>query len=220
MFAPKDLFDLTKTDFAAIFEGAGYAWEILPKIKDFILKTGPALGPDYAEIMPGVWVGSGTTIAKTVLIEGPAIIGKNTEIRQCAFIRANAVIGNNCVIGNSCEIKNSFIFDKAQIPHFNYVGDSILGCKSHIGAGVICSNVKSIPGNVKVKHGSQIIDTGLRKFSAVLGDNVEVGCNSVLNPGTVVGKGSVVYPLSSVRGYIPPQHIFKGHGQPPVKKDL
>ncbi len=207
-----ELLDLTQTEFADIFEGLEYPHEILPLIKDYILKKGPALGRDYKMIKENVWVGAGTEIAETAFIKGPAIIGRNVEIRQSAFIRGNAVIGDGSVIGNSTEIKNSFLFNKVQTPHFNYVGDSVLGFHAHIGAGVILSNVRSIPGNVKIHCGTETIETGLRKFSAILGDNAEVGCNSVLNPGTVIGRNSVVYPLSNVRGVIPENSIYKGSG--------
>ncbi len=207
-----ELLDLTQTEFADIFEGLEYPHEILPLIKDYILKKGPALGSDYKMIKENVWVGAGTEIAETAFIKGPAIIGRNVEIRQSAFIRGNAVIGDGSVIGNSTEIKNSFLFNKVQTPHFNYVGDSVLGFHAHIGAGVILSNVRSIPGNVKIHCGTETIETGLRKFSAILGDNAEVGCNSVLNPGTVIGRNSVVYPLSNVRGVIPENSIYKGSG--------
>ena len=206
------LLDLTQTEFADIFDGCEYPHEILPLIKEYILKKGPTLGADYTMIKENVWVGTGTEIAETAFIKGPAIIGHNVEVRQSAFIRGNAVIGDNCVIGNSTEIKNSFLFNKVQTPHFNYVGDSVLGFHAHIGAGVILSNVRSIPGNVEIHCEGETIETGLRKFSAILGDNAEIGCNSVLNPGTVIGRNSVVYPLSNVRGVIPEDSIFKGNG--------
>ena len=206
------LLDLSKTEFSDIFNNMKYPYEVLKVIGDYIMKKGPLLGPDYKMIKENVWVGDGTTIADSASITGPSIIGRNCEIRHCAFIRGNALIGDNCVIGNSTEIKNSMYFNNVQTPHFNYVGDSVLGYKSHIGAGVILSNVRSIPGEVKIRIGEAIINTGLRKFSAVLGDHVEVGCNSVLNPGTIVGKNSVVYPLSSVRGVVPESHIFKNDG--------
>ena len=212
------LLDLTQTDFADIFDGCEYPHEILPLIKDYILKKGPALGSDYTMIKENVWVGTGTVIAETASIKGPVIIGNNVEIRQSAFIRGNAVIGNNCVIGNSTEIKNSFLFNNVQTPHFNYVGDSVLGFHAHIGAGVILSNVRSIPGNVRIHCGGDTLETGLRKFSAILGDNAEIGCNSVLNPGTIIGRNSVVYPLSNVRGFIPENSIYKGNGVIEAKK--
>lgn len=207
-----NLLDLTQTDFADIFDGFNYPYEILKSIGDYILKKAPLLGGDYEMIKKNVWVARGNKIAETALINGPAIIGKNVEIRHSAFIRGNVIIGDNSVVGNSTEIKNSFLFNNVQAPHFNYVGDSILGYKSHIGAGVILSNVRSIPGNVKIKNGEEVIETNLRKFSSVLGDFVEIGCNSVLNPGTIVGRRSVVYPLSNVRGVIPPNSILKSGG--------
>ncbi len=213
-FSVENFFDLTKTDFSKIFEDVEFVWEILPKISSYIEKIQQNLDEDFKEIKPGVFVGKGTTIAETAHIDGPAIIGKNVEIRHSAFIRGKVIIGNNVVIGNSCEIKNSFIFNNAQIPHFNYVGDSILGYKAHIGAGVICSNVKSIKGNVFVKDAlGNKIDTNLRKFSAILGDFAEVGCNTVLNPGTIVGKNSVIYPLSNVRGIVLENHIYKNKNE-------
>ena len=205
-----NLLDLTQTEFADIFDGFEYPHEILPLIKDYILKKGPALGSDYKMIKENVWVGAGTEIAETAFIKGPAIIGRNVEIRHCAFIRGNAIIGDNSVIGNSTEIKNSLLFNKVQTPHFNYVGDSVLGFHAHIGAGVILSNVRSIPGNVKIHCDGETIETGLRKFSAILGDNAEIGCNSVLNPGTIIGRNAIVYPLSNVRGFIPENLIYKG----------
>jgi UDP-N-acetylglucosamine diphosphorylase / glucose-1-phosphate thymidylyltransferase / UDP-N-acetylgalactosamine diphosphorylase / glucosamine-1-phosphate N-acetyltransferase / galactosamine-1-phosphate N-acetyltransferase len=207
------LLDLAQTDYADIFDNCEYPFEILKKIGPYILKKGPLLGPDYKMIKENVWVGEGTVIADSASITGPAIIGKNCEIRHCAFIRGNALIGDNCVIGNSTEVKNSMYFNNVQTPHFNYVGDSVLGYKSHIGAGVILSNVRSIPGEVTIRTSESFINTGLRKFSAILGDHVEVGCNSVLNPGTIVGKGSVIYPLTSARGFIPENFIVKNDGR-------
>lgn len=211
-------FDFSQTSFSKIFDNCNMPWEILPKIKSFIPEIAKQLGSTFEEIKPMVWVGTETVIAESASITGPVIIGHNTEIRHNAFIRGNAIIGDNCVVGNSCEIKNSFIFNNVQIPHFNYVGDSVLGYKSHIGAGVILSNVKSIPGNVNVVIDGNKIDTGLRKFGAILGDYVEVGCNSVLNPGTLVGKNSVVYPLSRVRGTIPENNIFKDQDTVIIKR--
>jgi len=209
----KDFFDMTKTDFGDIFDGVENPYDILPLIGDYVLKKGPELGEGYTQIKENVWVGEGTKIAENASITGPVIIGKNCEIRHNAFIRGKAVIGNNSVIGNSTEVKNSFLFDNVQAPHFNYVGDAVMGFKSHIGAGVILSNVRSIPGNVNIRIDGELINTGLRKFSAILGDHVEVGCNSVLNPGTIVGRESVIYPLSSARGVIPEKHILKNDGR-------
>ncbi len=214
MFAPTEFFDLTKSEFSDIFDGVGSAWQILPKITDYIKAARSRLtAAGYREIAPDLWLGEGTTIPPTASVNGPAIIGKGVEIRHGAFIRGSAIIGNGCVIGNSCEIKNAFIFDAVQIPHFNYVGDSVMGYKSHIGAGVILSNVKSVPGNVTVKCKDCFIDTGLRKFSAIIGDHTEAGCNTVFNPGTIVGKECVIYPLTSVRGVIPARTIVKDDGK-------
>jgi NDP-sugar pyrophosphorylase family protein len=208
----KDLFDLNECFERDIFYGLEYPWEALPRIKGFLLEFAKTLPSDFEQISEFVWVGKGTTIEKSVLIKGPAIIGYNCELRHCAFIRDNVIIGNECVIGNSTELKNSLLFNKVQVPHFNYVGDSILGYKAHTGAGVICSNLKSNGTKVKVTDGTTTIETGLRKFGAMVGDNSEVGCNSVLNPGTVIGKNSIVYPLTPVRGYVPSCHIHKNNG--------
>ncbi|HOA55067.1 MAG: hypothetical protein WAP56_00360 [Acetivibrionales bacterium] len=207
-----DLFDLNECFEKDIFNGLEYPWEILPEIKTFLLEFAKTLPADFEQISECVWVGKGTTIEKTVTIKGPAIIGYNCEIRHCAFIREYVIIGNECIIGNSTELKNSLLFNEVQVPHFNYVGDSILGYKAHLGAGVICSNLKSNSSKVKVTNGTEVIRTDLRKFGAVLGDNAEVGCNSVLNPGTVIGKNSIVYPLTSVRGFVPSNHILKNNG--------
>lgn len=209
----ESLFNLKECDEKAIFNGLQYPWEALPKIKSFLLEFAKSLPKDFERIDEFVWVGKGTTIEKTVLIKGPAIIGYNCELRQCAFIRDNVILGNEVVIGNSTELKNSLLFNKVQVPHFNYVGDSILGYKSHLGAGVICSNLKSSGEPVRVKAGNEIIETGLRKFGAMVGDNAEVGCNSVLNPGTIIGKNSIVYPLTPVRGFVPENHILKNNGE-------
>lgn len=187
-----------------------YPWEALPHIEDFILKYGKALSSDeYYSPFFGVWVSKRAKISKTAKINGPCIIGENTEIREGAFIRGNAFIGAGCVIGNSVELKNCIISNECQIPHFNYVGDSILGYRVHMGAGSVTSNVKSDKSFVTVKIGDERIETDLRKFGAMLGDFVEIGCNSVLNPGCVVGANSTIYPLSSVRGFVPQNSIFK-----------
>jgi NDP-sugar pyrophosphorylase family protein len=196
-----------------VFDGLRYPWEALAKLKAFILEYSARLPGDYERIAEFVWVGKGTVIEKSVLIKGPAIIGRDCELRHSAFIRENVLIGDHAVVGNSTEIKNSILMTGAQAPHFNYVGDSILGHKAHIGAGVILSNLKSDGSNIRVKYNNETIETGLRKFGAILGDNAEVGCNSVLNPGTVIGKNSTVYPLSSVRGVIPENSIYKSGGQ-------
>ena len=213
-----ELLNIKETDARAIFEGVKYPWEALAKIKDFILEYAKKLPDDFERIDEFVWVGKGTTIDKSVLIKGPAIIGYNCEIRQCAYIRENVIIGNDVVVGNSSEVKNSILFNKVQVPHYNYVGDSILGYKSHLGAGAITSNLKSNGTLVTVKYGTEKIETGLRKFGAILGDLAEVGCNSVLNPGTIIGKDSIVYPLSSVRGYVPNNSILKNNGEIVQKK--
>ena len=214
MFAPTAYFDLTKSEFADIFDGVGFVWQILPKITDHIKKARSRLAAvGYREVAPDLWLGEGTVIPPTASVNGPAIIGRKVEIRHGAFIRGSAIIGDGCVIGNSCEIKNAFIFNEVQIPHFNYVGDSVMGYKSHIGAGVILSNVKSVPGNVTVRTKDGFIDTGLRKFSAIIGDRTEAGCNAVFNPGTIVGKECVIYPLTSVRGVIPDRTIVKNDGK-------
>jgi NDP-sugar pyrophosphorylase family protein len=196
-----------------IFEGVRYPWEVLPRLKDFILSYAARLSDDYERIAEFVWVGKGTVIAGSAEIKGPAIIGRDCEIRHSAFLRENVLIGDNAVVGNSTEIKNSILLGRAQAPHFNYVGDSVLGYKAHIGAGVILSNLKNTDGTVKVKDQNETIDSALRKFGAILGNNVNVGCNCVLNPGTVIGQNSIVYPLCSVRGCIPENRIYKGSGQ-------
>jgi NDP-sugar pyrophosphorylase family protein len=213
MFKPADLFDLSQTEHAAIFEGCEFAWEALKKIKPYILTNlKPGLRnrcEGVAFIGEQVFIGEGTVIEDGVMIKGPAIIGRNCEIRHNAYIRENVIVGDGCVVGNSCELKNALLFNQATVPHFNYIGDSILGYKAHTGAGVILSNVKSLPGNVTIEMDGQRKDTGLRKFGALLGDGVEVGCNSVLNPGTIIGRGSVVYPSTNWRGILPPNSIAK-----------
>ena len=187
-----------------------YSWEALKGIKDFIYRLGATLGDDYAETQPGVWAHKTAKIFPSAYIGAPCIIGENTEIRHCAFIRGSALIGDNCVVGNSTELKNVILFDNVQVPHYNYVGDSILGYKSHMGAGAVTSNVKSDKTLVTV---NKEIETGLKKMGAMLGDYVEVGCNSVLNPGTVIGRHSNVYPTSCVRGYVPENSIWKNSGE-------
>ena len=218
MLKTTDLFDLNHTiagDYLAAFE---YPWQALPGIKNRILELGPTLGEDFTEIAPTVWVHKTVTIAPTASITGPCIIGANTEVRQCAFIRSSALVGENCVVGNSVELKNVILFDNVQVPHFNYVGDSILGYKSHLGGGAVTSNVKSDKTLVTVKNGNEKIETGLKKFGAMVGDFVEVGCNAVLNPGTVVGRNSNVYPTSCVRGVVPEKAIWKNDGTVVKKK--
>ena len=206
--------DLDQTIATELFEQTTYPWEILPLIKDFVLKVGPTLSADeYDQVEEDVWIAKSATIAKTATINGPAIIGPDTEVRPGAFIRGNALIGAGCVVGNSTEIKNDILFNNVQVPHYNYVGDSILGYKSHMGAGSITSNVKSDKKLVVVKSPEGQIETGIKKFGAMLGDEVEVGCGSVLNPGTVIGSHSNIYPLSSVRGFVPAHSIYKRQGE-------
>ena len=203
-----------------IFEGAIYPWEILPKISGFIKELGKTLPADeYDQVGEDVWIAKSATVFQTAYIHGPAIIGKNAEVRQCAFIRGNAIVGEGAVVGNSTELKNVILFNKVQVPHYNYVGDSILGYKAHMGAGSITSNVKSDKKLVVVKDDKgNRIETGLKKFGAMIGDNVEVGCGSILNPGTVVGPDSNIYPLSSVREVIPAHSIYKKRGEVAEKR--
>ncbi len=205
-----ELFNLENTlakDYLAAYE---YPWQALKGIKDFITETGCRLDKnEFTEISPQVWIHKEAVIAPTAFIGAPCIIGKDTEVRHCAFIRGSALIGERCVIGNSTEVKNAIIFNCVQVPHYNYVGDSILGYKSHLGAGSVTSNVKSDKSLVKVKTDGESIETGLKKFGAMVGDGVEVGCNSVLNPGTVIGKNTNIYPLSRVRGVIKENSIYK-----------
>lgn len=205
-----ELYTLEETIAKGLFDGATYPWEVLPKIHDFILELGKTLSEEeYEKQGEDIWIAKDASVAPTASINGPCIIGKAAEVRQCAFIRGNAIVGEGAVVGNSTELKNVVLFNKVQVPHYNYVGDSILGYKAHMGAGSITSNVKSDKKLVVVKCGEDRIETGLKKFGAMLGDEVEVGCNSVLNPGTVIGRQSNIYPLSSVRGVVPANHIFK-----------
>ncbi|MFQ6865794.1 UDP-N-acetylglucosamine pyrophosphorylase [Blautia sp.] len=218
-FTIERLLDLKETIAAQLFEGKTYPWEVLPEIKDFILKLGKTLDPEEYEYKEGdIWIARSAEVAPTACINGPAIIGKNTEVRHCAFIRGNAIVGDGCVVGNSTELKNVVIFNCVQVPHYNYVGDSVLGYKSHMGAGSICSNVKSDKQLVVVKDKEEKVETGLKKFGAMLGDHVEVGCGSVLNPGTVIGKNTNIYPLSSVRGCVPSDSIYKNKNEVIYKK--
>ena len=213
----KTLFDLSHTLAAEYLSGFTYPWEALKGIKDLILSLGAGLGEDYAEVSPTVWVHKTATVAPTAFLGAPCIIGPGTEVRHCAFIRGSALVGENCVVGNSVELKNVILFDNVQTPHYNYVGDSILGYKAHMGAGSVTSNVKSDKSLVVI-HGEENIPTNLKKVGAMLGDFVEVGCNSVLNPGTVVGRNSNVYPLSCVRGVVPANSIYKTGGIIAAKK--
>ena len=206
----KELYTLDETIAKDLFEGVTYPWEVLPKISAFILELGATLSEEeYEKRGENIWVAKSATVAPTAYINGPAIIGKNAEVRHCAFIRGNAIVGEGAVVGNSTELKNVVLFNKVQVPHYNYVGDSVLGYKSHMGAGSICSNVKSDKKLVVVKDSDEKIETGLKKFGAMLGDHVEVGCGSVLNPGTVIGRNTNIYPLSPVRGCIPADSIYK-----------
>ena len=206
----KENYSLDQTIAKDIFNGVTYPWEVLPKISSFILELGATLSEDeYEKRGENVWVAKSAKVAPTAFINGPAIIGKDAEVRHCAFIRGNAIVGEGSVVGNSTELKNVVIFNKVQVPHYNYVGDSVLGYKSHMGAGSICSNVKSDKKLVVVKDSDEKIETGLKKFGAMLGDHVEVGCGSVLNPGTVIGRNTNIYPLSPVRGCIPADSIYK-----------
>ena len=204
----KDLYDFTHTLAADYLSDFSYPWEALKGIKDMVLTLGAGLGEDYRQIAEAVWVHKTAQIAPTAYLGAPCIIGAGTEVRHGAFIRGSALVGENCVVGNSVELKNVILFDNVQVPHYNYVGDSILGYKAHMGAGSITSNVKSDKSLVVI-HGEVPCETGLKKVGAMLGDFVEVGCNSVLNPGTVIGRNSNVYPLSCVRGVIQPEHIYK-----------
>lgn len=209
-----ELLDLTKTKAAPLLSGTQYPWEALDKLKGFILELGATLPQEeYDRPQPDVWIAKDAEIYPSAFIKGPCVIGRKTEVRQCAFIRGGALIGDGCVVGNSTELKNAILFDGVQVPHFNYVGDSILGYKAHMGAGAITSNVKSDKTEVAVKDCGGCLATGRRKLGAVLGDFVEVGCNSVLNPGTVIGRNTTVYPLSSVRGVIGADSIYKIGGE-------
>ena len=208
-----ELYDLSHTLAAPLLSGCEYPWLALGGIKDFIRELGKTLPADeYDNPSEDVWIAKSAKIAPSATVLPPCIIGKNTELRVGALIRGSVIVGDGCVVGNSCEVKNAIIFDCVQVPHFNYVGDSILGYRSHTGAGVITSNVKSDKTLVKVRTEDGFIETGMKKFGAMIGDFVEVGCNSVLNPGTVIGRNTNIYPLSSVRGSIPPNHIFKANG--------
>ena len=206
------LFDLTQTLAGSHLAKFEYPWQALAGISELIQALGPTLGEDYRQLLPQVWVHKTAVISPTAYLGAPCIIGERTEVRHCAFIRGSALVGNDCVVGNSVELKNVILFNGVQVPHFNYVGDSILGCKAHMGAGAVTSNVKSDKTPVVVKKGAEQMPTGLKKFGAMLGDLVEVGCNSVLNPGTVVGRNSSIYPTSCVRGTVPENSIWKTGG--------
>ena len=210
----KNLYDLNETIAAEIFDGLTYPWEVLPKIGEFIVALGNTLSEDkYDKKGENVWIAKSAKVFDSAYINGPCIIDEDAEVRHCAFVRGNAIVGKGAVVGNSTELKNVILFNKVQVPHYNYVGDSVLGYKAHMGAGSITSNVKSDKTLVTVKSKYGNIETGLKKMGAMLGDNVEVGCNSVLNPGTVIGRNSNVYPTSMVRGYVEENSIYKNQGE-------
>jgi NDP-sugar pyrophosphorylase family protein len=217
MFKPADLFDLSQSEHAAIFDGCEYAWDALKKIHAFLAANlKPSLRnrcEGVAFIGERVFIGEGTLVEDGAMIKGPAIIGRNCEIRHNAYVREQVIIGDNCVIGNSCEVKNSILFNNSVAPHFNYIGDSILGYKAHLGAGVKISNVKLVAGTVKVESDGKALDTGLRKFGALLGDHTDIGCNAVLNPGSVIGRSSVVYPNTNWRGVLAAKMIAKNKAE-------
>lgn len=209
-----ELYDLNETIAKDIFDDVTYPWEVLPKIGDFIVELGKTLSKEeYDQLEENVWIAKSANVFPSAYIHGPAIIGKDAEVRHCAFIRGNAIVGEGAVVGNSTELKNVILFNKVQVPHYNYVGDSVLGYKAHMGAGSITSNVKSDKKLVVVKTPEGGIETGRKKFGAMLGDEVEVGCGTVLNPGSVVGRHTNIYPLSSVRGYVPAGSIYKRQGE-------
>ncbi len=216
----KNLYDLSGTIAADLLKDLTYPWEALPKIGDFIKKIGPTLDPEvYDQKGENIWIAKSASIAPSASITGPCIICENATLRQCAFVRGNAIVGEGATVGNSTELKNVILFRDCEVPHYNYVGDSILGIKAHMGAGAITSNVKADRKNVVVKDGERHYETGLRKFGAMLGDHVEVGCNSVLNPGTVIGRWTNIYPLSSVRGVVPEHCIYKSKTEIVIKKE-
>src|SRR5437773_6400040 len=220
MFKPGDLFDLSQTEHGAIFEGCEYAWEALKKIESYLLlHLRPGLHnrcEGVAYVGERVFIGEGTVVEDGAMIKGPAIIGRNCEIRHNAYVRENVIVGDNCVIGNSSEVKNSLLFNKAGAPHFNYIGDSILGYKAHLGAGVKIANFKLVSGTISVEMNGKPFDTGLRKFGALLGDETDIGCNAVLNPGSIIGRGSVIYPNTNWRGVLPAEMIVKNKAEQQV----
>ncbi|MBI5394931.1 MAG: UDP-N-acetylglucosamine diphosphorylase [Verrucomicrobia bacterium] len=213
MIRTADLLDLAQLEHAALFDGCEFPWQALARIKDYLRKNlksgnhGTVVGSPF--IGRDVFVGEGTVIEQGAFVKGPALIGRNCQIRAGAYVRENVIAGDDCVLGNSCEFKNAVLLNGAQAPHFNYVGDSILGCEAHLGAGVICSNLKSLAGNVTVAWEGKTLDTGLRKFGAVVGDRADIGCNCVLNPGSIIGRGSVLYPTINWRGVCPPESVVK-----------
>lgn len=215
----KNLYDYSKTIAKPLFESIEYPWEALPKIKDFIIELGKTLDPEiYEQKGENIWIAKSANVFPSAYLGGPLIICEDAEVRHCAFIRGSAIVGKGAVVGNSTELKNSILFDGVQVPHYNYIGDSILGFKSHTGAGTITSNLKSDKTLVTVLVDGEKVETGVKKFGAMLGDHVEVGCNSVLNPGTVIGSNTNVYPLSFVRGYVPENSIYKRLGEVAEKR--
>ena len=214
MFNAKNYFDYSRTLAAPLFDGIEYPWEVLPRLESFILALGPMLPADeFEQVSDNVWISRSAVVAPTASITGPCIIDSGAQIRHCAFIRGNVIVGKGTVVGNSCEVKNSLLFDEVEAPHFNYVGDSILGYKSHLGAGAITSNIKNDKKNVEVHFQLGSIETNMRKLGAIVGYGVQVGCNCVLNPGTVIGKGTRIYPLNSIRGWIDEKSIYKHEGK-------
>ena len=217
MFKPADLFDLSQTEHAAVFDGCNYAWEALKKIEAYLAANlKPALHnrcEGVAYIGKDVFIGEGTVLEDGVMIKGPAIIGRNCQIGHNAYFRKNVIVGDHCVVGNSTELKNALLFNNSKVPHFNYAGDSILGYNTHLGAGAVLSNVKSLKGNVTVEVDGVPLDTGLRKFGALLGDGCDIGCNAVLNPGSIIGRGAVIYPCTNWRGHLPANMIAKNKAQ-------
>ncbi|MBQ1171341.1 MAG: UDP-N-acetylglucosamine pyrophosphorylase [Lachnospiraceae bacterium] len=210
MFSINKYFDLSKSLAAPLFDEVIYPWEVLPRLESFIKLLGPMLPADeFEQISEFVWISKTAKVAPTASITGPCIIDSNAEIRHCAFIRGNVIIGKGTVVGNSCEVKNSLLFDEVEAPHFNYVGDSILGYKSHLGAGAITSNIKNDKRNVEIHFPLGSLETDMRKLGAIVGDGVQVGCNCVLNPGTVIGKNTRIYPLNSIRGWIDENSVYK-----------
>ncbi len=217
MFSPADLFDLTQTEHAELFDDCEFGWDALKKLREFIAAR---LKPEnrgklegHAFIGPNVFIGEGTIIEDGAMIKGPAIIGRNCQIRHNAYVREDVIVGDACVIGNSCEFKHSFLFNRAQVPHFNYVGDSILGHRAHLGAGVKISNVKLMPENITVEKEGVSFDTGFRKFGHLIGDHTDIGCNAVINPGSIIGRGSVIYPNVSWRGFLPMNMLAKNKAE-------
>lgn len=214
MFNAKNYFDYSKTLAAPLFDGIEYPWEVLPRLESFILALGPMLPADeFEQVSDNVWISRSAVVAPTASITGPCIVDSGAQIRHCAFIRGNVIVGKGTVVGNSCEVKNSLLFDEVEAPHFNYVGDSILGYKSHLGAGAITSNIKNDKKNVEIHFPLGSIKTEMRKLGAIVGDGVQVGCNCVLNPGTVIGKETRIYPLNSVRGWVDEKSIYKHEGK-------